>query len=142
MLKKILLGVVIFLLFTLLAKNTASYDSPHTYSQLPKEVILSEYDIELNDWINRLAKCESGNNPSAINHYDGGSRSVGYVQYKDDTWRRYNDKFGLPYTAEDIWSKEAQIEVTKEVIKNETNGYKNWYNCTTKLGVGLPPKQP
>jgi hypothetical protein len=106
---------------------------------LLEPVVLTNYDIELTQWVEKLAKCESSNNPKAVNQFDGGSASLGYVQYKKTTWAMYNKKFNLPYTEEQIWDKEAQIAVTKEIITNEPNGYKNWYNCTN--AIGLPPKQ-
>ena len=100
---------------------------------------ISQYEIELDDWVERLAKCESGNNPKAINPDDGGSRSVGYVQFKDATWAGYIKKFNLHFTPDDIWDKEAQKYVTKEIIRKDYR-WQNWYNCVTKHGVGLPPK--
>lgn len=115
------------------------FASKEEYDSKQEHIIFNQYEIELEAWIEKLAKCESGNNEKAINQHDGGSRSVGYVQYKDDTWRRYNAKFNLPYSAEDIWSKEAQIAVTKEVIRQDY-AYKNWWNCTLK--VGKPPISP
>lgn len=128
----ILTGVLSLAVLTSIP-STIKYDS----NQEP--IIINQYDVELEAWIEKLAKCESGNNEKAINHYDGGSRSVGYVQYKDDTWGRYNRKFNLPYGADDIWSKEAQIAVTKEVIRQDY-AHKNWYNCTK--AIGLPPTPP
>lgn len=107
------------------------------------EPIINQYDVELTRWVEKLAKCESSNNPNAINHFDGGSESIGYVQYKRTTWAMYNKKFGLSYTEEDIWSREAQIEMTKAVIKNDY-AWRNWYNCSnnpaTPNFAGLPPK--
>lgn len=134
--------VVISTLFT--PQVVAYYEAVN--EPLPKAVILTTYDAELTKWIEALATCESHNNEKAINHSDGGSRSVGYVQYKDGTWKHYNDKFHLPYTNDDIWKKEAQIAVTKEVIKREPKGYLNWRNCTTnpktRNYAGLPPNMP
>lgn len=130
---KIIIVTLLFGFFSIVYANKTEYVAP------PMEPLKTNYEVELESWIEKLAKCESGNNPLAVNHYDGGSRSVGYVQYKDDTWKRYIDKFQLSFSAEDIWSKEAQIEVTKHVI-TEDYAWKNWYNCVTKYNVGLPPK--
>lgn len=128
----LILAVILLLLTPAFLKSKASYESP--YEHPPLQTL---YEVELTNWVERLAKCESNNNEKAINVSDGGSRSVGYVQYKDDTWYRYNNKFKLSYKAEDIWSREAQIEVTKAVITNDY-AYGNWFNCTKK--IGLPPK--
>lgn len=106
------------------------------YESNEPKITINTYDVELEAWIEKLAKCESGNNEKAIHKNDGGSDSMGYLQYKEDTFRRYIEKFSLRYTEEDIWNREAQIEVTKQVIKQDY-AWKNWYNCTKK--IGLPP---
>ena len=103
--------------------NIVSFHSPQVFPRTIEyvapepEPIINQYDVELTRWVEKLAKCESSNNPNAINHFDGGSESIGYVQYKRTTWAMYNKKFGLSYTEEDIWSREAQIEMTKAVIR-------------------------
>lgn len=129
--KLITLAVICLFTTPIVFASTVKYDS----GQEP--IIINQYDIELTAWVEKLAKCESGNNEKAIHYNDGGSDSKGYVQYKDATWAGYVKKFSLGFSAEDIWSKEAQMVVTKEVIKQDY-AHGNWYNCTKK--IGLPPK--
>ena len=130
----LILGAVTYLTFT---PSVVKYDSNQEH------IIINQYDVELTAWEERLGKCESGNNPLAINKYDGGSSSNGYHQYKFNTWNGDIKKYNLPFTEEDIWLKEAQMEVTKTVIKNEPKGYLRWTNCTTNPSTpnyaGLPP---
>ena len=110
-----------------------------TNEPLPKAVILSEYDIQLNQWVERLSICESGNRSDAVHHNDGkiGSDSIGVNQYKTGTWEMYTKKFGLPYSADDIWNADKQKNLTKLIIKNDY-AYKNWKNCSES--IGLPPR--
>ena len=85
-----------------------------------------------------LAKCESGNNPKAINPHDGGSPSYGLYQYKRGTWLYFVRKYNLFPETEDkeldniIMDREAQEKVTYEVLKDSKN-YPHWRICLTKL---------
>lgn len=141
MTKILALAAVIFLFctpFVFAAKSEYTVAVP--YPQL-----VPIYEAELDAYVRGpLAKCESGNNEKAIHKDDGGSDSIGYVQYKVATWLGYIKKYRLDYTLDDIWKKEAQIEVTKLIIKNEKYGYKNWYNCTSNPATpnfaGMPPQ--
>lgn len=131
MLKKILLGVVIFLLFTLLAKNTASYDSPHVLEPLPKEVILSELTMpQLVDYyadkhgvnkstMNSVVKCESGYNPKAVNWSDShklSKGSHGIAQFSQQTFEQYAKAMGETYT--DPYNPEEALDVMGYMLAN------------------------
>ena len=98
----------------------------------------------LDEWLNKLAFCESSNNPSAINRFDGGSPSYGYLQWKEDSFWRYNNLFKILPDLERgevmniIKDKEAQIELARRVILEEDNdrGWRNWWNCARRVGTG------
>jgi hypothetical protein len=63
--------------------------------------------------LKKLAQCESGMNPTALNAVDSnGKRSVGLLQFQDATfigWAKQID----PYKKWDIWNPKHQIEVAK-----------------------------
>lgn len=138
--KTILIKVafVIFIIAIALLFNRAHTESP---TLTPEEA----YDVSLSAWIYKLATCESGNNPEALNADDGGSASSGYVQYKVDTFYRYNKLLHVfpEMKKEDtviyMKSKDNQIEMTKQIIRH-TYEWENWKNCVLHHGVGLPPK--
>ena len=96
----------------------------------------------LDDWIERLIWCESRGNPDAVNWYDGGTPSFGILQFKTDTFWRYNLKYQLLPNLEKnevpniIMDSDVQIRLAKRIISN--GGYKNWFNCVKS--IGLPPK--
>ena len=98
------------------------------------------YEDHLYEWVDNLAICESGQDPTKVNWHDGGSPSYGYVQFKEATFDGWNAKLDLPYTFDDIMDREAQRHVAVEIIKYDWKEWKNWYNCHTKYGVGLPPQ--
>lgn len=95
-------------------------------------------DLTLEDkltlWVHKLAVCESGSNPQAINPQDGGSRSAGYIQFKDGTFKHYSERYNLNYSPEDIWDKNKQVTLAVEMLKENPNNYKHWYNCAKTIG--------
>ena len=97
---------------------------------------------ELDAWIEKLAFCESRNNPEAINWYDGGSPSYGLLQWKVDSFYRYNQLYKvLPDLEKNevpniIMEPETQKRLARLVITD--GGENNWFNCV-KI-IGKPPK--
>jgi len=74
--------------------------------------------------IDRLIACESGGDPSAINYHDPITRSVGILQFKDETYKHFCvEQYGLP---NDIWNPTNQIACAKIMIKE---GYGNHWSC-------------
>jgi hypothetical protein len=96
----------------------------------------------LDAWIEKLIWCESRGNPDAVNWYDGGTPSFGILQFKTDTFWRYNLKYQLLPNLEKnevpniIMDSDVQIRLAKRIISD--GGYKNWFNCVKS--IGLPPK--
>ena len=101
-------------------------------------VVNSDSDKAIDEWLDKLAKCESGNRPTAINPHDFGSGSYGLYQWKVDSFYRYNQIYKVLPDLEKhevmniIYDPIAQTALTKAVIKD--GGYKNWHNCVKKLG--------
>ena len=64
------------------------------------------------DRLLRIAKCESGFNPSAKNkgYYAGGGNPTGLFQYLPETWTRYQRKMGV--SGWDIYNPQHQAELT------------------------------
>lgn len=94
------------------------------------EVILNALAQEI--WIQRLIKCESGGNPRALNADDGGSRSVGILQFKDKTFMHFSKVYELSNIPQDIWRAENQIELVRKMLNDGLENH--WANCTRKLG--------
>jgi hypothetical protein len=66
--------------------------------------------------IDKLARCESTNNPEAINWNDNGSPSYGLLQFKSGTFQEYCvSKYGLP---DDIMDGEIQRECADYMIRD------------------------
>lgn len=86
-----------------------------------------------------LAKCESGNNPKAMNWHDGGSPSYGLYQFKRGTWVRSVRELSLFPDAEDvelqnlIMDRYAQ-ELVVSKLTEDPDRWWLWTNCMRKLG--------
>ena len=86
-----------------------------------------------------LAKCESGNNPKAINWNDGGSPSFGLYQFKRGTWVGSVRELSLFPDAEDaelqnlILDRNAQ-ELVVSKLTEDPDKWWLWKNCMVKLG--------
>lgn len=91
-------------------------------------------NLELTPKLEYLIKCESGGNIYALNPDDGGSPSYGLVQWKEQSFWYYNEKYKILQDLEReevlniIYEPYAQIELAKKVLEEE-NGWKNWFNC-------------
>lgn len=97
------------------------------------------YDASILHIIEGLAKCESGNNSHAINPDDGGSRSVGMLQFKDQTFKHYVRRYELLPHVEDeelknwIWDGKFQKLLAYRMIEEDRNNLNHWKNCSKKL---------
>ena len=136
----IVVSLVIILFFLLVDKAEAP-STPPTNKEETKEEI--QRPDALDRWITKLAFCESSNRPEAINQFDGGSPSYGYLQWKVDSFWRYNNKYKVLPNLEKqevyniIKDRETQIELTRKVLLEEYNGrgWRNWWNCARIVGV-------
>ena len=84
-------------------------------------------------WIDALELCESSGNPNALVSNDGGSRSVGILQFKDATFAHFSKYYGLNYTTEDIYDPVKQRNLARLMLKDGRQNH--WYNCSKKLGA-------
>ena len=100
---------------------------------------INKQEVVLEYFVEELAKCESGQNPLAINPHDSGSPSYGYVQFKKSTWENQLRYYKMLPEAEDkelmnfIHDKDIQVELAKKMIKD--GKWKHWQNCAKKTGL-------
>lgn len=95
----------------------------------------SESQVFVGESMAKLALCESGGNPQAVNWFDHGSPSYGKYQYKETTWKEKIRQYGLLPQAEDselmnfIFDENVQDRLTFLILSNEKEGWRLWTNC-------------
>lgn len=74
----------------------------------------------------RIAKCESGFNPTNVNrnYYAGGGNPSGIYQYLPETWSRIGGRSG--YEATDVFNWQQNVRVTMWAF---ANGYSGEWAC-------------
>ena len=79
------------------------------------------------NYLLRVAKCESGHNPNAVNrnYYAGGGNPTGLFQYLPETWNRIGSR--SPYGVGNIWNALDQANVTAWAF---ANGYAKEWECS------------
>jgi hypothetical protein len=141
MTKKIIASFLLSLLLVIPFMLKANAEAP---MPTPEE----RFEQDLNTWVHKLAFCESGQNPSSVNQFDGGSPSYGYLMYKLGTFWGYNKQLKVfPELTIDLvhkyaMDKDKSVEMTKAIIRANPKDSKNWYNCTVGNSpnkIGLPP---
>ncbi len=91
--------------------------------------------------VEKLIMCESSGNCLAIVPMDGGSASMGCLQWKPETFKEYALKYGvigekasLNYIMTIIWDKKINKYLAVQILKNEPEKAKRlWYNCWRKI---------
>jgi len=89
--------------------------------------------------VNKLAICESGGDPTAINWDDGGSPSYSILQFKKGTFRHFVDRYDLLPNAEEAeWENflmdgEFQRYLAYRMIEEDKDALRHWTNCSKKL---------
>lgn len=104
-------------------------------------------NVALDQWVKKMAYCESTNNPLAVNPVDlDGTPSLGLYQFKPGTFRHYVEKYNLfgwqTWTAKSwltaIWNGDYQETVFRRMLTDdEVDLHHEFPWCTRRLG--LPP---
>lgn len=79
-------------------------------------------------YLTRVAMCESSLNPNAYHPNDGGTPSVGILQFKHQTFAWFSDMSGLGLT--DIWDPEQQIHLAAWAFANNLSSH---WTCSYKV---------
>ena len=84
--------------------------------------------------LERLAQCESGGNPKAINPNDMGSPSFGLLQFKIKTFRAYGERYNV--IQKGMSDEELRHWIMFPILQKRiadkmlSDGlYKHWLNC-------------
>ena len=139
---------IIFLIFlTILALAISIWLPKKNHEEdknqlVPLEVIENHQDDSYYDeLVEKLIMCESSGNCLAIVPNDGGTASMGCLQWKPETFREYALKYGvigekanLNYIMTIIWDKKINKYIAIQILKNEPEKAKKlWYNCWKKI---------
>lgn len=122
----------IIILFILIAIWIALFFVPHATAQAPDLT----YEQKLDIWIEQIRWEESRGKDLLVILDTNNKYSYGCLQYQMSTWNYYSKKYNVDA---EIMDCEAQKEVTRNIIKYEKDGWRNWYTSVTKKGVGKPP---
>lgn len=130
------------LLIISLAWKPVQADAP-TLSK--EELAMQSFNSDLDNWLYKLATCESTNNENAVNPKDSdGKPAYGLYQYKLGTFLYLSKKYNVyPDITVDVVHKYAMDgskshNLTREVIKNNPKEADQW-GCRFKPTVGKPP---
>lgn len=93
----------------------------------------------LDIYLDKLAICESGNNPTAVNPMDlDGTPSLGRYQFKPSTFNFFSNLYGIATTS--IWNGVEQRTIVRLMAQRLTK--KEWVHqfpdCTLRH-IGYPP---
>ena len=124
------LAIVLFTLLLIVATKSVVFAPEYAYAE------------EKNPILEKLAMCESGLNLLAIHYNDGavGVNSYGKYQWQLESAWYYNQKYKVLPNIEKheminvIYDETFQDHLT-ELVLSEKGGYRNWLNCSKKLGI-------
>ena len=139
--------IIIFLIFLAILILVASIWLPKKNhkedknSLIPLEVMENQDESYYDELVEKLMMCESSGNCLAIVPNDGGSTSMGCLQWKPETFKEYALKYGvigekasLNYIMTIIWDKNINKYLAIQILKNEPEKVKKlWYNCWRKI---------
>jgi hypothetical protein len=136
--------LLIFLAILVLATSIwiVKKNSKEVKSSLVQLSVVENQDENYYDELaEKLIMCESLGNCFAIVPYDGGSASMGCLQWKPETFKEYALKYGvigekasLNYIMTIIWNKNVNKYLAIQILKNEPEKAKKlWYNCWRKI---------
>jgi len=91
--------------------------------------------------IEQLAFCESSHREHVVNEFDNGSPSYGYLQFKEQSFLYFAEKYHVFPHAEKaevinmlLW-RSAQEKVARAIIEMEPSPLLHWRNCAEKLSL-------
>jgi len=140
--------IIIFLIFLTILALAISIGLPKKNHEedknqlVPLEVIENHQDDSYYDELTeQLIMCESAGNCLAIVPNDGGTASMGCLQWKPETFKEYALKYGvigekasLNYIMTIIWDRKINKYLAVQILKNEPEKAKKlWYNCWRKI---------
>lgn len=143
MIKKYISAILVSCLLVIsLAWKPVQADAP---TKSKDEIAQEQFSKDLDDWLYKLAMCESTNNPKAVNPVDSdGKPAYGLYQYKLGTFLGLSKKYNVfPELTVDTVHKyamdgEKSHHLTREVIKSNPKEADQW-GCRFKTSVGKPP---
>jgi len=135
----IFLAILVFIISTwFITKN-----SKEVKNSLVRLEVVENYnnDSYYDKLAEELIMCESSGNCLAIVPMDGGSASMGCLQWKPETFKEYAEKYGvigekasLNYIMTIIWDRKINKYLAIQILKNEPEKAKQlWYNCWRKI---------
>lgn len=130
--KKLIIWIAVLFLISLAIRIG------RTYEYKPG---VAEPEDKLGALIEQLAICESGGLATALNPQDGGSRSVGVLQFKDQTFLHYAQRYTLFPNAEKeeilnfLWDADYQKLLARKMLEENPNNWTHWRICGSKVGL-------
>lgn len=127
----------IFTLLLLTSPKTALATTTDIGPQATKQYIQATTTPELDSYIMSLGKCESNNNPHALNPDDlDHTPSKGRFQFKTGTFNYFSQKYHIATTS--IWNGDEQEKIVRRMSQDPTvNFHRQFPDCSRRLG--LPP---
>jgi len=86
-----------------------------------------------NDWLERLAGCESSHREDIVILDTNKRYSYGCLQFQERTWNYYMSRYGLSYP--DIMNCQHQKELASMMLQENHLNYRHWLTCSRKIGL-------
>lgn len=96
------------------------------------------YQQKMNHWIDRLIDAESEYDSRADIIDTNGLHSRGCLMFQDATLKEYSSRYKIKGSA---FNCEFEKKLTKMMIEENWNNWKQWWTSVKKKGVGYPPKK-
>lgn len=87
------------------------------------------------DWLVDLSYCESGGREDIVILDTNNQYSYSCLQFQERTFNYYSKRYGFENV--DIINCEHQKDVANEMLKENYNNWRHWYQCSTEK-IGLP----
>lgn len=134
----IFLVILVLIISTwLIKKNIKEAENSFVQLKVAENQDTNYYD----ELAEKLIMCESAGDCLTIVPMDGGSASMGCLQWKPETFKEYALKYGvigekasLNYIMTIIWDRKINKYLAIQILKNEPEKAKQlWYNCWRKI---------